>query len=131
MNVRKTVLRNLLILVLVILPLWFMIAWLTGGGGGVEGETLWNALAMGFLMVAPQLFVAGVAQQVILMLLALALPPNRIVGMLSVAVIPLVLGMISAPLNVQFSTRFAVATLLGVAAFAFAQRVPLPPNKKE
>lgn len=120
----RIVFRNLVLLLFAILPLWFLLAWLTGGHGGAQNGSLWSAFAVGYVFVVLPLLVAGALQQLLLLLCVRVNLRSRWITISTVAVIPLVMGLISAPLNVQFSTRFAVATLFALVAFALSMKLP-------
>ena len=117
--------RNLLVLAVGALPLWFLLAWLTGSRSDGQSGSPWDAFAVGYIFVVGPLLIAGGLQQIILVLCVRANLRSRWLAMLTVAIIPLVVGLISAPLAVQYSTRFVLATVLSLmAAVATPSRAP-------
>ena len=120
----RTVLLNLVVLAVAILPLWFLLAWITGGRSDAEHGNPLSAFAVGYVFVILPLLVAGALQQILLVLCVRTNLRSRWLTVATVGVIPLTLGLISAPLNVQFSTRFVLATVVSLVTFGVAMRVP-------
>lgn len=123
----RTVVRNLVVLAVAILPLWFALAWLTGEHGNAQDESTWYAVTIGYFFVGVPVLIAGTVQQLVLVLFVRTTKPrSRWPAVLTVGVIPFVLNLVGAPLDVQFSRRFAVATLVSLLVFGLLMRRPYP-----
>jgi hypothetical protein len=122
--------RNLLLLAVAIIPLWFIIAWLSGllwANSGRTYDTM-HAFLVGYAFIIIPVLVAGLVQQV-LFTAGVAVRPTlrrRWFAVVTVVIMPLIIALISAPFGVQFSTRFAAATLIALIVFAHSMQMPLP-----
>lgn len=119
--------RNLLLLAGGILPLWFIVAWASGLlWPSTQSYDTINAFLVGYLFIILPVLIAGFLQQ-IFFTTVIALRPilrRRWFAVTTALAIPFVINTMSAPLTVQFSTRFAAATLSALVVFALTMQFP-------
>jgi hypothetical protein len=130
LNIKRALL-NLLLIAVVVPVTWLALTWLTGRFVSGPSNNPWegDAFLLNFLTLAPQMVLAGVVQQVVLVLIAprLSSGTTRLAAIvLAWVAVPLVLiallggepGIIAAP-----SVAFALA--VAVTAYGLMMRLPL------
>jgi hypothetical protein len=128
----KRALLNLLLIAVVVPVTWLGLTWLVGRFISGPSNNPWegSAFLLNFLTLAPQMVLAGIVQQIVLVLMAPRLSSSsamRLVAiLLALVAVPLVLvallrgdlGMIAAP-------PVALALAAAVTMYGLVMRLPL------
>jgi hypothetical protein len=124
----STVLRNLALLGLGALPLFFVLVWFQSlVGGGDESRRFGYVLETGgfyYLTYVVYVLLGGLAHQALLLLLPASLGPSvrRIAAVLLTVVIPLVLIVMGERLTTI--TDFAIPLIVSLGVYGFLTRFP-------
>ena len=126
------ILANLAILVLVVLPVWVCVAWVTQvvvSSGNSSNRTAWGVTYVALILPA---LVGGAAHQAILALIPLSKKVGfaRVIAGLTGPIIPIVGMAVGTPLFLWAAWPDTIAAFVALVLYAALLRLPIVPSLK-